>query len=97
MGCKPKKKPDPKSEERQRYYAVSDENFKNELAMIAEMEASGLKVIRNDTFIHCRAKLVMPEVLHIQSEKGHSYYPNAVRELYDRWKASQSQDHQAEG
>lgn len=81
-----KQKTRPTTPEQEAYYQRSDENLARESAMIAEMEAGGLKVYRQDTMMGCIATLVTPEVIHFSTVARHSYFPNAVRELYEKWK-----------
>ena len=68
------------------YYRRSNENRINLPSMIAEMEAGGRKVIRRDSFGDARAVLVVPELV-IAEGSDDTFYPNAVKNLYDAWKS----------
>lgn len=63
----------------------SKQNFRDMESMIAEMEACGERVLRRGS-MGCGAVLVVPEIVLLSASEGHTYHPNAVAELYEKWK-----------
>lgn len=79
-------------EQKRAYDVTSSENMRSESAMIAEMEADGKKVVRRDMAATITAELITPKVVHLETHGDHSFYPNAVAELYQRWKAHKAKE-----
>ena len=67
---------------------MSLNNYKNENAMLQEMQSAGYKVKRIDELWGWVYRLESPITVYFETQGAHTYGPNATRELYDMWVAA---------